>query len=309
MNKLKILVILFLVVFFSREVLAQTPEELKKFAEIQQALAGDPADWRFRNTDPNNFFYPVPEDPAQVLAREIRARNRMSVQPNPSATVDKLKVSMMGDLLDSDSWFGAVYREAAGGEFFSGNYKLTSTATTELGRIKDVYEQITSRVARFGAPSVDSPATCLLENTGQCRHMATILRESLKDYGITSELVLSPTHVWVRVTLSGPYAGTTFDLDPTWYAQPIPLAPRDGKPIPQNWQNLMLAIAPTATPTLTPTPSISTTPTPTSTPTPTPSVSVTPEPTEKDEDGDNSNSSGPYNYEDNSPGGGWVVPR
>ncbi|MBI4130404.1 hypothetical protein HY468_03750 [Candidatus Roizmanbacteria bacterium] len=299
MNKLKILVILFLVVFFSQDVLAQTEDELKRFAEIQQALAGDPADWRFRGTDANDFFYPVPEDPAQVLAREIQARNRMSVQPNPTATGDKLKVSMMGDLLDSDSWFGAVYREAAGGEFFSGNYKLTSNATTELGRIKDIYEQITSRVARFGRPSVDSPATCLLENTGQCRHMATILRESLKDYGIATELVLSPTHVWVRVTLSGTYAGTTFDLDPTWYAQPIPLAPRDGKPIPQKWQNLMVAIVPSGSPTPTLTPTI--TPTPTNTPTPTPSVSVTPEPTAPEEEEGN---------EDTSPGGVyWVVPR
>lgn len=58
--------------------------------------------------------------------------------------------------------------------------------------------------------------------------MAAILQESLEVAGVDSQLMISPTHVWVRVTMSDPqYAGMRFDLDPTWYVTPIALPVRE----------------------------------------------------------------------------------
>lgn len=306
MNKLKIIIIFLLLLFSFKSVAAQTPDELRKFSEIQQALAGDPSAWRFRGTDPNNNFFPVPEDPKQILARERQVRLGQSVETDPESQASKDRIEVMKLYLDDDSWEGSFYRVLALSgtktNFFTGNYKLQSNAPSELGKIKDVYEQITSKVARYGPPSKERASSCLLEGVGECRHMASILQESFEDLGITSELVMSVTHVWVRVTLKDPrYAGTTFDLDPTWYAQPIPLAPRSTNPMSQQWKNLMLAILPTATPT----------PTPTVTPTPTPSISVTPEPSPstRPTEGKAKKSSGSNYGDDYSPYGPAVLPR
>lgn len=280
MNKVKIFILFFFFVVFSNEAFAQTPDEMNKFAEIQRALAGNPSDWNYRETDPNNFFYPTRINPGQVVEMERQDRQNPLLNSNPAAQEDKDFIHYYKALYDEESQEGDVYRQQAGGTLLSGNYKLQSNAGTELGKIKDIYEQITSTVARYAEPSGDKPSSCLLENTGMCRHMAIILQESMEEYGIVSELVISPKHAWVRVTLSDPrYAGTTFDLDPTWYANPIPLAPRDGSPLSEKWQNLMVAVLPTATPTITPTPSITLTPTITQTPTLTPTISISPEPT------------------------------
>ncbi|GEM_PF-3369606 len=307
----KLLVIIIILLLFSyHTVSAQTPNELRRFSEIQQALAGDPSAWRFRGTDPNNNFFPVPEDPKQILARERQVRLGQSVETDPESQASKDRIEVMKLYLDADSWEGSFYRVLALSgtktNFFTGNYKLQSSAPSELGKIKDVYEQITSRVARYGPPSKERASSCLIEGVGECRHMASILQESFEDLGITSELVMSVTHVWVRVTLKDPrYAGTTFDLDPTWYAQPIPLAPRSTNPMSQQWKNLMLAILPSATPT--PTPTITPTPTPTLTPSPTPVPSPSTQPTEGK--ANNKKSSG-SNYEDDySPYGPAVIPR
>ena len=303
---------LLLLTLFSNDVLAQTADELRKFAEIQQALAGDPGQWRARYTDPNNFFYHAPTNPRKVLEAERLQRTDVVLNSNPAAQADKDFIRYYEALYDEESADGEFLRQQAGGTFatlLSGNYKLQSNAGTELGRIKDIYEQITSRVARYGRPSGNSPSTCLLENMGMCRHMAIILQESMEEYGITSKLVVSPKHAWVRVTLSDPqYAGTTFDLDPTWYAHTIPLAPRDGTPISPEWEKLMTAILPTDTPT----PTLAPTPTLPPTLTPTPSITVSPEPTSPEEDTGNENgmnNSGPSNFYDDQSGGGWVVPR
>lgn len=312
MNKVKILTVFLLLALFSKEVSAQTPDELRKFAEVQQALAGDPDQWRARYTDLNKFFYHAPINPKQVLEAERLQRTDAVLNSNPAAQADKDYIRYYEALYDEESEDGKLLRQQAGGTLLSGNYKLQSTAGTELGRIKDIYEQITTRVARYAEPSGDKPSSCLLENMGMCRHMAIILQESMEEYGITSELVVSPKHAWVRVTLSDPqYAGTTFDLDPTWYAHPIPLAPRDGTPLSAEWEKLMIAILPTATPTITPTPSIS--PTPTITLTPTPTISATPIPTPPEEEDtgsdDGVNNTGPSNDNDDQTGGGWVIPR
>ena len=318
MNKLKIIIIIILLSFSYHSVEAQTPDELRKFSEIQQALARDPSVWRFRGTDPNDNFFPVPEDPKQILARERKARLFQALETDPESEDDKNKIEVMKQYLDADSWEGSFYRVLALSgtktNFFTGNYKLQSSAPSELGKIKDIYEQITSKVARYGKPSKERASSCLIEGVGECRHMASILQESLEDLGITSELVMSVTHVWVRVTLQDPrYAGATFDLDPTWYAQPIPLAPRSTNPMSQQWKNLMLAILPsptvTPTPTITPTP----TPTPTLTPSPTPSISITPDPTlstQPTEGKTNKKNSSGSSYEDDyEPYGPAVLPR
>ncbi len=306
MNKLKILIIILLLAVFSNSALAQTPDEVMKFAEIQRALAGDPNQWASRRvTDVNKHFYPVLTNPRQIFEAERAQRLNAVINSNPASQADKDYIRYFEALYDEESEEGKFYREEAGTELLSGNYKLQSNAGTELGRIKDIYEQITSRVARYAEPSGDKPSSCLLENVGMCRHMAIILQESMEEYGINSELVVSPEHAWVRVRLSDPrYAGTTFDLDPTWYAHPIPLAPRDGNPMSAAWEKLMVAILPTPTPTISPTPSI--TPTPTITITPTPAISITPEPTTpaaKPTTNSGGSSSGC------SGGGGGVCPR
>lgn len=315
MNKIKIIILLILLLFLfsSTSAMAQCAETLDEFAEIQKALAGEPSEWRFRQTMPTSgFYYHTLIDPADVLATEDAARLRPNtVDTNPDEE-GQGAIEFFKMYFDEESGkMGSFIRFLAGGTQFSGNYKLQSDKTTELEIIKDIYEQITKRVARFGVPSNDSPSACLSENTGQCRHMATILQESLEEYGIKSEQIFSPTHTWVRVTLSDPkYANNLFaqfDLDPTWYAQPIPLPPRNGIWISDAWKKAMTACVPSGTPTITPTPSISPTPTPTFTPTPTPSISVTPKPTTPDED--NSNNSGSSNYNNDGDGVLWTVPR
>lgn len=312
MNKLKIFILLFLLFFPLNPIYAQSRETLTQFAEIQRTLAGDPSEWRVRATmKKSGFFYHVPIDPARVLDSEESGRYD-ALDTEPADEDEEFKLGVFKLYFDEDSGKGSLWRALRGGKQFSGNYKLTSNKETELEIIKDIYEQITSRVARFGEPSDDNPASCLAENTGMCRHMATILQESLEEYGIKSEQIFSTTHTWVRVTLSDPrYADNLFaqfDLDPTWYAQPIPLPPRKGIWISDPWKKAMMAQVPSGSPTPTPTPTI--TPTPTLTPTPTPTVSVTPEPTAPEEEEEGSNNSGSYNNEDTSPGGVyWVVPR
>ncbi|MDP3940972.1 MAG: hypothetical protein Q8Q49_01545 [bacterium] len=280
-NKGTILIVFLLLALFSHGASAQTVDELRKFAEVQRALAGDPNQWASRRTDANNFFYPILTDPKQISDAEKAQRTQPVLNSNPLAQNDKDYIRYFEALYDEESDEGAFYREQAGTpDLLSGNIKLRTDAETELGKIKSMYEQITTRVAQYAEPSGDKPSSCLIENMGECRHMATILQESMEEYGINSELVVAPGHAWVRVTLSDPrYAGITFDLDPTWYAQPIPLAPRDGTPMSPSWEKLMTAILPSPTPTITPTPSITLTPTITETPTLTPTISITLEPT------------------------------
>lgn len=318
-NKFKIAVILLLFPLFSASSIAKCPDNTEqKFTEIQRALAGDPSMWNFRGvTKKTDFFYPVPIGPESVLDIEESARMEpdSSVETKPDNEDDQSFIKLGKLYFDEDSKKGAFLRASAGGTQFSGNYKLTSDKTTELEIIKDIYEQITSRIARYGIPTDDSPANCLKENTGQCRHMATILQESLEDYGIKSEQIFSTTHTWVRVTLSDPkYAGSiaeTFDLDPTWYAQPIPLPPRTDWLLSDYWKKMVRAISNTEC--LTPTPSTSVTPTPTltPTPTPTPTISVTPEPTAPEEDttGSSINGGNPSTNGEDRPDVYWVVPR
>ncbi|OGG15192.1 hypothetical protein A2773_04885 [Candidatus Gottesmanbacteria bacterium RIFCSPHIGHO2_01_FULL_39_10] len=316
MNKLKILIFILVFLLFSKTALAQSPDTMKLFAEVQKELAGEASEWRFREVMPTSgFFYHTPISPQDVLATEDNARLHPVVDTDTILMDDdtKFKLQLFKDYYDEDSGDGTVYRAFGGWKQFSGDYKLKSNATTELGIIRDIYEQITSRVARYAVPSKDNPASCLAENTGVCRHMATILQESLEDYGIKSEQIFSETHTWVRVTLSDPkYAGKlfdTFDLDPTWYAQPIPLPPRTSSYISDSWKKMMMAIVPSGSPTPTLTPTV--TPTPTITPTPSPTISVTQEPTSLDEGTSNSGNSGSSNSSGDSdcPGCLWTVPR
>lgn len=278
MHRLYLLIVAVLFLFFSTSALAQSPDTLRDFAEVQQALAGDPSGWAFRaTTKTTKYFYPDPITPQQVLATEQRSRMGSALDTDPDES-GMSKINFAKAYFDEESGKGAFWRTLSG---VSVDVKLKSDATTELGIIKDIYEQITSRVARYGVPTDDNPANCLKENVGMCRHMATILQESLEEYGIKSEQIFSPKHTWIRVTLSDPkYADSlfaTFDLDPTWYAQPIPLPPRNSIYISQAWQKMMLAIVPSGTPT--PTPSVSVTPSPTPTLTPTPTYTPTPTPT------------------------------
>ncbi|MBI4130525.1 hypothetical protein HY468_04365 [Candidatus Roizmanbacteria bacterium] len=161
MNKRKILIVVLLLVLFSPRVSAQTPDELRKFAEVQRALAGDPSQWRARRTDPNKFFYPVSRSTRQILEEERVQRLNVVLNSNPAAQADKDYIRYFEALYDEESEDGKLLRQQAGGTLLSGNYKLQSNAGTELGRIKDIYEQITSTVARYGEPSGDKPSSCL----------------------------------------------------------------------------------------------------------------------------------------------------
>ena len=315
MNKLRVFIFVLLFFWFSHAAFAQSADTLQDFADIQRALAGDPSEWMFRETtEGTKFFYPAPITPQQVLATEDRARLGPSLDTDPDENGMK-DIEFAKAYFDEESGKGAFWRGLAGGTQFAGEYKLTSGKETELEIIKDIYEQITSRVVRFGVPSDDSPAACLKENVGMCRHMATILQESLEEYGIKSEQIFSPTHTWVRITLSDPLYKDNlfaqFDLDPTWYAQPIPLPPRNGIFISDAWKKAMLAVVPSGTPTPTPsvsvTPTLTLTPTPTFTPTPTPTISE-----DQDDavyDDDTTGTSGPSDYEGCKNCGPWTESR
>lgn len=227
-------------------------DNLALFGKLQEELAGKPKGWQFRVVDENNnnAFVATPYTPEMVLAQEDKARNRPQTflveAPDYSTS---MKLGITRSITDPNSWAGALFRTmiASGDKnenFFNGDYTLSTTETTEVGKIRSIYNQITSTVTRYDTPQGDAAAYCLTQGAGVCRHMATVLNESLKEAGVKSETVQSPTHVWVRVTLSDPeYKGITFDLDPTWYQQPIPLAPRSKSPLTQEWARRMLAIA------------------------------------------------------------------
>lgn len=259
MGKLRLfLFILILSGFFFRgnSVFAQEIQNQALFGELQRELAGPPDTWKYRRLDENNnnTLVPVPLTPDQVIDRENRHRLIIAdeILDTDSKEIEaNIKRFTLKKLLSEDSNLGGVFRSMANVDFFGGSAYFRTAETTELAKIRHLYQQVVNRVTRFGMPKGGNTlSACLNTGVGECRHMATLLHGSLKQAGIRSELVNSPTHVWNRITLSDPaYNGLTFDLDPTWYQQPIPLAPRSRTAIPDSWRELMTAItvAPTTT--------------------------------------------------------------
>lgn len=254
---------IFFVIFFwvlgTGILFAQNPQDNQAlFGQLQKELAGDPDTWRARSVDKrnNNTFVPVSFTPQQVL--DLEESKRTTIDPDDSDTFDiapadeetRSNMDVSREIFDADSWTGAFFRtmiaisSSEQENYFTGEYIVPTTEKTELGKIKSIYNYITKTVTRYGAPAGgESASYCLTEGVGECRHMATVLQESLEKAGVTSSLVLSPNHVWVRVTLTDPeYAGITFDLDPTWYQQPIPLPPRERTPMSADWKKKILAI-------------------------------------------------------------------
>jgi len=308
------------------------PDNIDRFVQLQLELAGDPANWQQRVPNQNREIELSQIKPHWVFFEEEAYHDPESptFDTEPTDPFDKEIMDLVREVFDADSQIGEEERLASDrftpkdDHFFDpkGDYIVETTETTEVGKIKSIYNQITSTVTRSGVPERgDSAAWCLSEGVGLCRHMSAILQESFEEVGIQSQLITSRTHVWVRVTLTeGQYNGITVDLDPMWYQQPIPLPPRSTKPLAKEWRNLMLAIlevtlspSPSVSVSPSPTPSISVTPTPTLTPTPTPTFTPTPTLPSDDEnsyddydDSSNNTNSSDYNQ---GPGGPFVVPR
>lgn len=231
-------------------VFAQITDNDALFAVIQRQLAGDPTTWSIRVPDKknNNVF----------VAKKRRPQDIMRIEENARTTSNDFNTSSWypGEILRRYVLFDPkmantraledVIRQLTDDRFFQGNYILTTNETSELGKIKDLYDQVVSRITRYEEGRVGNNNTlvsCLRDSAGVCRHMATILEKSLEKAGVTSQQMISPEHHWVRVTLSDPaFEGITFDLDPTWYQQAIPLAPRNNSSMSIEWSNRMLAI-------------------------------------------------------------------
>ncbi|OGG07427.1 hypothetical protein A2872_02390 [Candidatus Gottesmanbacteria bacterium RIFCSPHIGHO2_01_FULL_42_12] len=247
-------ILIFLVFLFTLSswpvVFAQGTQEDALFAVIQRQLAGDPSAWSVRvASKKNNYvFVPVHESPQDIMRREEEARtttddfNTSSLYPGEILR----RVALFNPKTMAGFALGDVIREFTDNRFFEGDYLLTTNETSELGKIKDLYDQTVARITRYEVGRTGSNntlASCLRDSAGVCRHMATILQQSLKKAGVKNEQMVSPEHHWVRVTLSDPgFAGITFDLDPTRYHQAIPLAPRDNSSMSIEWSNRMLAI-------------------------------------------------------------------
>lgn len=238
---------------YTTKVFAQeTSDNPALWAHIEKELAGDPAGhggWHFRTTKngQSGLFQLSRFTPENVITQENANRSNTSEELNtsPSDEPGQTQIYRNREMLNPKSWKGSFYRYMAGaGDFFDEPYILPTDKTTELQKIRDIYLRITGTVTQYGVPpGGESASNCLKSGIGKCRHMATILHDSLEQADVTSEMMFSPTHTWVRVTLSDPaYAGIVFDLDPTWYQEPIPLPPRSQSPISKQWQDRMLAI-------------------------------------------------------------------
>lgn len=253
MSRVNILVLslIFFMSVFVHAVFAQITDNDSLFAIIQRQLAGDPANWSIRVPDNknNNVFVPVRERPQDIVRREERARTTTSEFNTSSWAPGELlrKYVLFDAKMANTRALGDVIRQLTDDRFFEGNYILTTNETSELGKIKDLYGQVVAGITRFDTGRTganNTLASCLRDSAGVCRHMATILQKSLEKAGVASQQMISPEHHWVRVTLSDPaFEGISFDLDPTWYQQAIPLAPRDNSSMSIEWSNRMLAIA------------------------------------------------------------------
>lgn len=255
-NLLLLVIILLLFTVIPSTVAQNTPDQpppltdpsdnLALWGQLQRKLAGDPDTWQWRNVnDPDGDgkgpFVHEDIDPEGVLYLENWKRTKLN-----GKTFDITNGSARSNAMyDADSWAGSFYRvtldygtgilSAVEGSvqnhdnYFAGDYIIETDSTSEVDKIRDIYSEIVSKVNFYGPPKGGETASlCLTEGRGECRHMAAILQESLEEVGVDSQLMISPTHVWVRVTMSdAQYAGMTFDLDPTWYVTPIALPVRE----------------------------------------------------------------------------------
>lgn len=254
MRKLGITLIGFAIfVLFVSVALAQETAEnnLALFAELQRELAGDPSGWQTRDVpdirvNPTQLFVPTATSPRGVMFIENTART--TTKPSGIDELDTSSISISQLLrrwytFDSTSKIGGFIRDMGGNPYFEGQYILTTHATDEVGKIKDLYAQVVGRITQYDTPQAGNNLNaCLREQKGLCRHMSMILNDSLNNAGVKSKLMVSPSHLWIRVTLSkSDYGDITFDLDPTWYQQPIPLPPRERSPISPEWVERILA--------------------------------------------------------------------
>lgn len=112
------------------------------------------------------------------------------------------------------------------------NFARSLKCLPELDRIRAIYLYVTGTIQNYGVPSGgESMQACLEGGSGMCRHNAGLLDLGLKEACIDSSLVVSIDHIWVQVMLQDqPLRGLRFDLDPTWYEEPIPLIVRQKSP-------------------------------------------------------------------------------
>ncbi len=254
MRKLGITLISFIIFFlFVGIAIAQETAEnnLALFAALQRELAGDPSSWQTRDVpdirvNPTQLFVPTATSPRGVMFIENTART--TTKPNAIDEMDTSSISLSQLLrrwytFDSTSKIGGFIRDMGGNPYFDGQYILTTHATDDVGKIKDLFAQVVGRITQYDTPQAGNNLNaCLREQKGLCRHMAMILNDSLNNAGVKSQLMVSPSHLWIRVTLSkSDYGDITFDLDPTWYQQPIPLPPRERSPISPEWVERMLS--------------------------------------------------------------------
>lgn len=227
-HKLIYIAILLVYAFFGADKgFAQQPkpeENLALWAQFEEELAGDAATWSLCDLEKKSITPQKILDDEGLIRTSNDPRYRKIFDNSPTYNLD---------LYDADSKWGAIYRTMTSvsgstiDNYFS-DYIVPTTATTELGKIKSIYNSVMQKATTCGAAQGKS---------------AAILQESLEEAGIKSELVGSADHIWVRVTLTDPmYGAITFDLDPTWYNQAIPLPPRNQTPISDEELKRFLAI-------------------------------------------------------------------
>jgi hypothetical protein len=208
------------------------------FALLQRALVNDASSINFRSTNEDNLFVPKVITLEKMFAVEDYSREEGGfLDTSDSAVVSEA-------VMDSSSLLGGLIRTFypdidyfEEGPATKAYYDYVDSVKNldEVTQIKRLYSYVTDKVTTYGVPTGgESIETCLTQGVGQCRHMSAALREGLLRLDIENELVTSSPekgdgHAWVRVTLQeeGRFKGMVFDLDPTWYKDPVPIPARD----------------------------------------------------------------------------------
>lgn len=104
--------------------------------------------------------------------------------------------------------------------------KASKNVSGELEKTAKIYKVLSEELPeRLETNGLQSITKVLERKGGDCNDLAPTYKVVFEHYGIDCKMVygtVNEGHVWLRINLGG----YTFDLDPTWYSEFVPLEPR-----------------------------------------------------------------------------------